>query len=745
MNHSIQNGHIRAEWRDSDGAFRLINVATNHVFIPAGRLSQPGGEGAIVDITWPRLGPGKALEITGAQGVSNRIVLFPGVPFALFQSVLQCSGQEEATVQSVRLLGAQVELQKPARELKVLGTAGLKLPDEHAGSYVFLAVADPDTRNSVVGAWLTHDRGSGVVFSELEGEHVRLTAQIDYGRLLVKPGQSEASEIFALGWFDDGRLGLEQWADLVARQYDITLRPQPDGYCTWYSDPFGGASDEKHLAELGKFAARELKPYGFDFVQIDDKWQEGRERNGPAKVFCRHNAKGPYRHGMKPPADHVKSLGLTPGIWFIPFAGDRQDPFFADKQHFFVKDPDGNPYFAEWGGTAMDMTHPEARRYLADMVRLLSHEWGYTYFKMDGLWMGTATRILYVNNGYKPDDLGAQSLYDEVSTQIEAYRSGLKLVREAAGEDVFFLGCNVSQNMRSFGASFGLVDAMRIGPDNGPDWNSLTQGPWHGSNRYFLHGRIWHNDPDPLYVRESIPLEQAQLICSWIAVTGQLNVSSDWLPSLPEERLDLLKRTLPNHALKPRPVDFFESDLPRIWLLTDEKDETRRDVVGLFNWDAERPVVIEETVERIGLPRADTYVGFEYWTNQFVPRFKQSLSVKIPPSTCRVLATRPAVDHPQVISTSRHITQGVVDLVSECWDEKELMLSGISRVVSGDPYELRIVVPQDSWRAEEATSLCASGEGTADIVQKGAGIRVTLRCLETGEVAWHVRFAPRPM
>ena len=50
MNPSIQNDYIRAEWQDSDGSFRLITTATHHVFVPFGRLSQPGGEGTVVDL-----------------------------------------------------------------------------------------------------------------------------------------------------------------------------------------------------------------------------------------------------------------------------------------------------------------------------------------------------------------------------------------------------------------------------------------------------------------------------------------------------------------------------------------------------------------------------------------------------------------------------------------------------------------------------------------------------------------------
>ena len=41
---------------------------------------------------------------------------------------------------------------------------------------------------------------------------------------------------------------------------DIHLPPQPTGYCTWYSKPYGGAADEKHLAELaGDYASDEAE------------------------------------------------------------------------------------------------------------------------------------------------------------------------------------------------------------------------------------------------------------------------------------------------------------------------------------------------------------------------------------------------------------------------------------------------------------------------------------------------------
>ncbi len=136
---------------------------------------------------------------------------------------------------------------------------------------------------------------------------------------------------------------------------------------------------------------------------------------------------------------------------------------------------DGKPYDTAWGGTCLDMTNPAARDYVKSIVHRIAGDWGYTYFKMDGMWTGLAARQVYVNSAYKDDNFGDAVLANPDKTNIEAIRDGLKLVREAAGPRVFFLGCNIAQNMRAYGSTFGLLDAMRIGPDNnGNSWQGWS-------------------------------------------------------------------------------------------------------------------------------------------------------------------------------------------------------------------------------------------------------------------------------
>ncbi len=745
----IQARRLSVGWNPTGRSFQL--AADGKVFAT---LRFPGAEASAEPRrqTWrhERLGAGRALELRLAKGELARVVVLPDLPFVLVQRELANPGQKDVVLNRVRPFDLTVQLGVPPSQLKALGTAGLTDVDGHPGSYAFLAVASPKSRRGVVCGWLSHDRGSGVLFSRSQGEAVHIQPQIDYGCLRIRPGQTACSELLAVGLFDDARVGLEAYADGIARYYHIRLRPILCGYCTWYSRPYGGAGDEVHLRELAAACEKQLKPFGFDFIQIDDKWQAGQRRNGPAKNFYTHNPDGPYPSGMKAAADNLRSHGFIPGIWFMPFAGDRQDPFFLQHTDWFVKRKDGTPFWSRWGGTSLDMTHPGAREYLRSVVHRLAHEWGYRYFKMDGLYVGTATKQIYINDGYRGDDeLGEAVFHNPDKTNIEAFRDGLKLVRQAAGPDVFFLGCCVSQNMRSFGGSFGLVDAMRIGPDNGPRWQGLLRGPWHGTNRYFLHGRVWYNDPDPVYVRPSVPLEHAQTICSWVAVTGCLTVFSEWLPGLPDERVELLRRILPNHGLNTaRPVDLFEQPLARIWHLPDTRRSPRRDVVALFNWDDKKPSQFDYPTDRLGLPPASQYVAFEYWTDRLVGPFSKRLRLEVPAGSCRVLAVRPTPDHPVLLSTSRHVTQGIVDVLEERWDENRQTLSGRSRLVAGDPYELRLYVPPAARgrtvvRAEaRPTGSDTNGSVHVTVVQsRGPLVRVRLLSESSGEVSWQIQFA----
>ncbi|GHT18104.1 hypothetical protein FACS1894189_5400 [Planctomycetales bacterium] len=524
----ITNGEMTVKWFAD-----TKTVSIEQAGKPFASISLPKGKTAVV-VKHPMPGrdgttvEGSSLVIkqdAEEEKIESVYTLAERTPFVLISTVFQPEMFKDGYVSKLEFPKITVTLAEPADKLKSLGTAGLRAVDGHKGSYMFLAVANPEDRSGVVTGWITSRKGSGIVFSTKDDNNrTVISPVIEYGKL-YPPKSAEPhenlTEVFVLGRFDDCRRGLERYAGQIARSNQIKIKPPLAGYCTWYADKFGEACNEKEIVNLTNTAAEKLTPFGFSFVQIDDKWQDGISKNGPRKNFTRVKPDGPYPNGMKATADMIRSHNFMAGIWLIPFAGSAEDPHWdknlfvksgvtdevddkgrptrPNKKQANVKD---EPYQSQWTGATLDLTNPKAQEYLYNEIKQIAKDWNYNYFKLDGSNAALGVENTYINNEYKEDDFGEAVYFDPTITPVAAHRKGFEIVRQAAGDDAFLLGCNVSQNMRLMGASFGSVDAMRIGPDNGSGWRLLKAGPWHGSNRYFFNGRVWWNDPDPVYVRK---------------------------------------------------------------------------------------------------------------------------------------------------------------------------------------------------------------------------------------------------
>jgi len=698
-------------------------------------------------------GKGNALVFNTSDGGSISFALYPSQPFLFVNQTVKNAGNDFVDIDKLNPLSFSVDLNQPISKLKTLGTGGLLDADKNPGSYVFLTTVDPATRNGVVAGWLTNEKGSGVLFSSVNNNLIEIKAQVDYGRFRLAAKATEATETLIIGYFADARLGEEQFADAIAKQQNIKLKQRSAVYCTWYSEKNGGAGTESETIKLAGFIKDQLKPFGMGVLQIDDEWQAGGKYSGPRRGFDRVDPKGGYPNGMTKTAEAIKNDGLTAGIWWMPFSRNHQDPEYKDRQHWFAKRLNGKPYETSWGGTSLDLTNPEVQNHISYVAKKMQG-WGYNYFKMDGLWTGTVTEQVYINDGYKNDSIGNNKpLFNPMKTQIEAYRDGLRLLRHAVGNEVFLSGCCVSQNMRSFGASMGLVNSMRIGPDFNHDGESIRTGVIRASRLYFLNGRVWWNDPDPSMLRESGKstadgaangigsLTRARLLPSYVALSKQFFLSSDWLPDLPNDRIEIMKRCMASHTGIARPVDAFDKSLPSIWLATDLKAGVMRNVIGLFNW-ATSPQNIGSSTKWTGLADKTVYYAFDFWENKPLSNISGSFAMEIPAESCRIIAVRAKSNHPIVVSTSQHITQGMIDLLKEEW--KNGTLSGTSKLIAGDDYELRIAGINDGgkWKLDKA-SLIGDTDGTTIKVlpqQENGWLRVLVKSNKSQVVNWKLKF-----
>jgi hypothetical protein len=756
---SIENSTLAVKYEESSATFSVTEKASGAVFLKNARLdgvAKLARAGRSQDSVF---GAGQSIIFRRADGSDASLELYPSLPFVLVRGSVHNGGKEMVDLAKVVPASFTLDLGKPAAELRTMGTGGLTPPDQQPGSYLFLTLVTPATRRGVVAGWLTEDRGSGVFFANVNEGTVQFRAQIDYGHLRLLPGASARLETMAVGLFDDARIGQELYADAIKKQYAIKLRPQTAVYCSWYADKHGMAGDEKATLQLAKFAAKELKPFGFGVVQIDDGWQGGTWLNGPRRGFDRVRTDR-YPHGLAPVAGEVEKLGLTFGLWWLPFGRNYQDPEYKDRQDWFAQREDGKPYDTSWGGTSLDLTHPDVRAHLAHLAKTI-RSWGVKYYKMDGLFAGAVCEHLVTNDGYRDDHFGNnRPLHNPLKTNIEAYRDGLKLIRENAGDDVFFSGCCVSQNMREL-CALGLVDSMRIGPDYNADGNGTKTGPIHGSRLYFLNGRVWWNDPDPCILRAAgesrkvkpVSLSQARLAASWVAIAGQFYLNSDWIPDLPAERLEVMKRTLSSHGATARPVDYFDNALPNTWLVTDTRQTVRRDVLGVFNQEKSE-LNVRYSCAKLGLEPSKTYYAFDFWDNAPARSFTGSFECVVPPSSCRIIAVRVAEDHPVLVSTSRHVTQGMVDVSGEKWNPSRRTLSGGSQVVGGDLYELRIAGLKGDHTQWQLAAVAVSDEDAAAgvtvtskpaVATEDGWMRVLIRAPQSRQVRWTISFeASRP-
>lgn len=717
------------------------------------QLSVPGTllksvERVINDDIW---GEGNELEVSYNNGRVLKFRLYKENPFLHIHTLIKNEGAQGVSISDLDIADISISVSDATRQLNVLGTGGLTTAQDPTGSFTYLMLAEPESRHSVLAAWLTQKRGVGVFTSEMDKDSklYKMKTGLQFGNFLVRSKQNRDTDILVIGFFTDGREGLELYGDHLAKEYQIKLPEKPEVYCTWYHRKLNGsgASNETDLLKNAEYARRILAPFGLNTFQIDDHWQDSmiegldyrnREQvpnnldNGPFKTFAKENFNFPS--GMKSITEKLNKEGFVAGIWFMPFSGDVGNSHF-NSNIFAKRLKDGTPYKAvTWSGTCIDATNPAGEAFLRKRFKRI-YDWGYRYLKVDGLHTGAPSENVYINRVYRGEQLyGKACIYDPDKTFTECFRRGLSILREEA-PDAFLLGCSTTQNMSSFAPAFGMVDGMRVGPDNDKasfgNWDCVTRGADYAGNLYFLHNRVWYNDPDPYYVRESNPLHKARWMVSWQSVAGVMSTTSMQYENLSDERLDLIKRGLPTHTLNARPIDILESKKPRIWMVKNE----RMYVVGLFNWKELESDTIDYSFAKLGLDVSKKYEFYDFWDNKYLGNKSEGLSEVLEGASCKVLAVRPVQSYPQVISTSRHITQGLMDIVEESWNSSSRILSGKSKVVAGDIYELRIIVPE-GYQLENAKF---NGE-LMKIVKEGRLVRINYKSSATDVIAWSVWF-----
>lgn len=487
------------------------------------------------------------------------------------------------------------------------------------------------------------------------------------------------------------------------------VRP-PVGFMTWYAVMF--EASEQAVLENAAVQAEKLKDFGADTIWVDWEWYHTGFEQTELDCDTFHPLKSRYPNGLAHTAEKIKEFGFTPAIWIGASHETRETDFIRKHPETVLVERKSwcGPYW-------FDPTSPAyLEEFIPEVFRMLAN-WGYRAIKWDAL----PKAIDYY-------DMYHERFFDAAKSTEAAMRNVVKKARETVGENIYMLSCH-GEGLRDMTMYGDIFDAARIGAD-------IFTWPEFGQNcvRRMFYLYPFHNvlqllDPDNIVIREEFnTMEQARSRASLVSLAGTPLTFGDDLTRLPEERMEILRRTIP--SMDVHTMDFENAKPDEDFVLLELSVRTEWEnykVVDVCNM-TQRKNRYTLYMQELGLEPEAEYLVFDFWNNSFVGRIRNHVELAFLPCESRVLAIRKYSGVPQVVSTNRHVSQGGVDILMMCWEERTLTLHGISSVVKGDEYRLSIYVP-GGFLAEG--DLTAQGDGlfVGSIIPK-----------ETGNFEWQFQF-----
>jgi hypothetical protein len=404
-------------------------------------------------------------------------------------------------------------------------------------------------------------------------EQVTLSLPVDAGARL-----SSERLMFAVG--TDYHTQLEQYGRAVGLLHKARVQaPTPMGWWSWTAYYFG--INQGTASTNADWLAENLSQLGFRYYQIDEGYQyaRGEYTTADARLFPR---------GIGYIADLVRHDGLTFGLWTAPFEVSERAWVFQQHQEWLLHNAQGElihiGYVIDKQDAlyVLDTTHPGAQQYLRETYGKL-HDWGVRFIKMDFM-----------------DDTAVEGAYHRPNTTaLEAQRIGLRIIREAVGDDVV-----LDKDGSPMLNPVGIVDAGRISQDTGHTFDASRDAASGIAARYYMNRNYFIADPDAFTVstqtvddqswhggQRPLTMDEAKVSIALAAVSGGMFEIGDDLPTLgaSAERLALVRNAdLIDMARLGRssvPMDlmtYSEQDRqPSVFLL---KESERQSMLTVFNW-----------------------------------------------------------------------------------------------------------------------------------------------------------------
>ena len=363
--------------------------------------------------------------------------------------------------------------------------------------------------------------------------------------------------------------------------------------------------------------------------------------------------------------------------------------------------------------------------------------------KEDGL---AGVKFDYPDIAWRPEG----GFEDSHATAAFAYRQWFQLCRDGLGPDALIHERALGANCLDVTA--GIVDLQRVWGDCDrwmPGMATICGLRWY-KNRvvmsYYPDSKSFTaSDDKGRRTKEPLdPIKRRAMITMLYVTSGRIE-SAQSLSTLTPEVVYDIGRAFPMHSTpqSARPVDaFIGVKSPRVYAF---RVDDQWQQVTFFN-DEDAPTTISAPLSgdqaatgSLALDPARNYYVYEFWSDRLVGKLPGSavLEQSMAAGEARMFSVREELDHPQVLSTSRHLMQGYVDLADVKWTPVTRQLSGTAKVVGGEPF--RIVLADNGSNVQKVDAVGAVARFENHSVDKGLSVLVLER-KENADVFWHVEY-----
>jgi hypothetical protein len=521
----------------------------------------------------------------------------------------------------------------------------------------------------------------------------------------VDPGQSwfpEDAFYFSIGHtnpFD----ALEQYGDALKdfQQIDLQYYTFPT-VCLWYAQhlEYGGGPSVNDapgaVAEMDRAVKSGFLKYSPVAIRLvpdayeenneqgwwDDKhWQmygTGKYANPPdgnVDVAPGHYKK-PYETTRKW-AQAVTERGGIPLTYFQ--TGRRSDDYAAAfPEQMLFNGQDNKIPDQDWmvkGKVGYDFTDPDFLKHMEEVYRNLAE--------------GGVQGLMY---DY-PYTAWAQygGMDDTHSTTAAAYRTVFQLARNGLGPKAYLDERNLDHGSD---ITLGIVSSQRIWGDTDKVSPLMIS---RGALRWYKNRKVVSYDMDAKNLLKVQPANRdgiRKLLTLLYASCGRFLMANSFDRLSPEMLHDLSRIfPYPDSWVVARPADAFTSKYPEI--LVFQVGEGWYQLV-VYNPDDRNPSVktirfgSPDYLGSLDLNPEKKYLAYDYWEDRFAGEFtgSGSLTVNLRPGEAKMISVREELDHPQLVSSDRHIMQGLIETRDLQWDPQTLQLTGQVDPVAGEEMSL---------------------------------------------------------